>query len=92
METDIEKKYFAMKKAMVSPLESITQIYQSFLDFIDSAQFSPFTLRIAEIEGLFMEQTHDRDSLERILREELKTRISKLYEPTRQHVEKLSLF
>ena len=39
-----------------------------------------------------MEQTHDRDSLERILREELKTRISKLYEPTRQHVEKLSLF
>ena len=44
------------------------------------------------MEGLFMEQTHDRDSLERILREELKTRISKLYEPTRQHIEKLSLF
>ena len=37
METDVEKKYFSLKKAMVSPLENITQIYQSFLDFIDSA-------------------------------------------------------
>jgi hypothetical protein len=37
MEGNVEKKYYMMKKAMVSPLEDIDEIFQIVMDFLDSA-------------------------------------------------------
>ena len=81
-----------MKNAMVSPLEEIEKLYQVFLDFIDSSEFSPYTLAISKMQGLYIQQANDKDSQERILKEELKSRINKIYEPTKLHVSQRNLF